>query len=116
MSLTLADFLAGPGGRIVRSLKLPADQVATCTTWPQLTAVAVRHNDRTDGGVWDRGKELFGVMSTGERAVLLALLAALDFARLADELASEAGTWTLLDYTTGPHRDAVAACISRRDR
>lgn len=80
-----------------------------------LTAVAIAHNSRTDGGVWRAAERLFGVLSSGERAVLLALLGALDFSSLADQLASRSGTWTLMDVTHGRHRDAVAACILRRD-
>ena len=115
MNMTLSDFLAGPGGDLVRRLGLPADLIAGCTCWARLTAVAIAHNSRTDGGVWRAAERLFGVLSSGERAVLLALLGALDFSSLADQLAGRYGTWTLMDVTHGRHRDAVAACILRRD-
>lgn len=114
-SLNLADFLAGPGGKIARQLGLPADLLASCASWDELTSLAVSHNDHTDGGLWHAGERLDGVLSTGERAVLHALLAALDFSRLADQLAGEPGTWRLLDFTHGTHAEAVAACILRRN-
>lgn len=113
-ALTIADFLAGPGGRIARRLGLPADLLAGCDTWAALSSLAVSHNDHTDGGLWDEAEKLDGVLSTGERAVLHALLPALDFTRLADKLGA-GESWAVLDRASGAHAEAVAACILRQD-
>ncbi|MBP2229368.1 hypothetical protein J2847_002662 [Azospirillum agricola] len=115
VTLTLADFLAGPGGDLLHRLGLPSDRLANCTGWAALRSLAVAHNDKMDGELWDVAEQLNVVLSTGERVVLHALLAALDFSNLADKLTGDEGAWRLLDFAHGAHRDAVAAAILRQD-
>lgn len=107
--LHFADFSAGPGGDICRRLGVNIDK---CTTWQAFTATMVLSNRR--GVLVDAARHLDGVASSGERAVLHAMLAAADFAWLADEL-SDGHTWRRLDHVYGDHRLAVAACLARAD-
>lgn len=51
--------------------------------------------------------------STGESALIQAILHAADYSHYADRMEGT-GTWKRLDYVTGVHAEAVAAAILRR--
>ena len=103
--LTVLDFLDGPGGRICATLGIPMQGVAT---WEDLVRAAARRQDLAKAA-----RRLDGVASSGERAVLHAALAAMDFAWLADELGK--GPWRRIDLLNRNHRLAVAAVVARQD-
>ncbi|CDZ66317.1 Hypothetical protein NGAL_HAMBI2605_45930 [Neorhizobium galegae bv. orientalis] len=52
--------------------------------------------------------------STGETALIQAILHAADYSQHADRMEGS-GTWKRLDYVTGIHAQAVAAAIVRQD-
>lgn len=105
------DFRDGPGRETC--VRLGFD-IGECTTWRDYSVAAIRFNNRRHGALCESAQAFYEQASTGERAVLLAALAAADFAALADKLA-DGRTWTILDYTDRRHRAAVAACIVRQD-
>lgn len=106
------DFRDGKGGELCCRLGI---DISMCETWSEFTAAMVHFNDKTDGGLIEAARRLDGVGSTGERALLHAVLSAADFSRLADEL-SGGTVWLRLDYVFGDHRMALAACVARLDR
>ena len=86
--------------------------LAECTNWDDYTTRFIAANDR-EGRMVHAAKELFEVLSTGERPVLAAMSHAADFSRIADQL-SGTETWSRLDRTYGDHAVAVGLAIMRR--
>lgn len=99
--ITFADFISGPGGRTCQKLGLEP------MSWTNLVDIASRAPDLVD-----RARAFDGKASSGERVVLHAVLAASDFAWLADELSS-GKTWGRIGFLDLPHRLAVAAVAAR---
>lgn len=117
--LTYRDFIRGPGGEMVRRLGL-GWALGRAHGWLSLRSLVVDWND-CDGR---RGKparfveavrSADGVFSSGERVLLHAFAAAMDFAWLADELA-DGKAWSRMCCVGGPHQRAVLACILQEDR
>ncbi|WP_120008434.1 hypothetical protein [Teichococcus vastitatis] len=107
--LPFSAFGQGPGGDICRRLGI---QIETCRSWNDLTLAALRRN--RDGALVEEAARLGRILAPGERVVLHALLHALDFDAVADDLAG-GRTWWRMSIVGGPHRDAVLACLVRRD-
>lgn len=89
-------------------------------TWDQFTQAAlaarpVRNDDYQP--FIDRVERRAGTASTGELALLMAVLFAMDYRWLAEKIAEECGRsfLRLMEYTTGDHAQAASACIERRD-
>lgn len=99
--ITFSDFTSGPGGRICRSLGLSP------TSWNDLVSVAARDRDLVD-----RARQRAGTASSGELAVLVAVLCACDFSWLADELGG-GETWRRIERLDLDYRLAVAAVVAR---
>lgn len=87
-------------------------EIRPCQTWEDYTAVFADENDRTNGQLVERVRSEIGVLSTGETPVLLAMLHAADYDRVADEL-SGTDIWWRLSRTSGDHAEAVALAIMR---
>lgn len=106
---TFHDFARGPGGQIARRLGVPCDGAET---WRGYAARFLRY--ARDSSRLTQIRRTIGVLSTGETAVALALLHAVDLSPLADEM-SDGRLWRRLDNTFGEHRLAVIAAILRLD-
>jgi hypothetical protein len=87
-------------------------EIRPCQTWEDYTAVFAEENDRTDGQLVEIARSEIGVLSTGEIPVLLAMLHAADYNRVADELCG-GDIWWRLSRTSGDHAEAVALAIMR---
>lgn len=87
--------------------------VSRCGSWDDYGSRFRAANDKDVGHLVTRAKEIAGVLTTGELAVLQAMLHAADFSRQADELC-EGATWKGLDRTHGDNATAVALAIMRR--
>lgn len=104
------DFRDGVAGDILRR-KLGLD-IGDLDTWEDYTRRIVMMDDRD--AFFDRVRRLDGVVSSGERTVLHACIAAADFGALAEEL--DGGLfWRRFDKLDREHALAVAAVIMRRD-
>jgi hypothetical protein len=86
--------------------------IRRCADWADYTQCFIRANDR-DGHLVHAARQTAASLSTGEIPVLQAMLAAADFAWLADELGQNR-TWDRLDRTHGEHSKAVAIAILRQ--
>lgn len=89
-------------------------------TWDQFTQAALAARPARDGDYQpfiDRVEHRAGTASTGELALLMAVLFAMDYRWLAEKIAEECGRsfMRLMEYTTGDHAQAASACIERRD-
>ncbi len=85
--------------------------LSAASSWRTLRALIVDYNDKQKRGAFvDAARRCDGVASSGERILLHAILFATDFAWLADELAN-GQVWQRMDRVSGPHLNAVAACI-----
>ncbi|MGX9967076.1 hypothetical protein ACVFYP_27380 [Roseomonas sp. F4] len=97
------DFAEGIGGRIIAALGMKQPG-----SWQELQRIVA-----ANGTIFvSRARRLDRTASTGERAVLHALLAAVDYAALADEL-SDGRTWRGLDGLGLDCRLAVAAIVAQ---
>lgn len=104
------DFRDGVAGDILRR-KLGLD-ISDLDTWEDYTRRIVMMDDRD--GFMDRVRRLDRVVSSGERTVIHACIAAADFGALAEEL--DCGLfWRRFDTLDREHALAVAAVIMRRD-
>ena len=103
---TFTDFRHGPGGAMARALDVGLDG---CQTWQDYTAAC----SRVPGFHAAAEREGY-TASTGERAVLCALLHAADHAALADQVA-DGRTWARMGLLDRAHTDAVLACVARVD-
>lgn len=107
---TFIDFRDGVAGDILRR-KLGLD-ISNLDTWEDYTRRIVMMDDRD--AFFDRVRRLDGVLSSGERTVLHACVAAADFGALAEEL-DDGQFWRRFDNLDREHALAVAAVIVRRD-
>jgi hypothetical protein len=107
---TFAGFRDGYGGDICKRLGIDISQLES---WGDYTYAMVDFNNE-DFGLVEAAKKFNRVASTGERAVLHAVLASADFAAVADQLAGK-GAWNRIDRLGDRARAAVAAAILRRD-
>lgn len=83
-----------------------------CRKWSDFTEVFGDENDRTQGGLVERIRKLACVVSSGELPVLLCMLHAGDYSRVADEIGGD-DNWRRLSRTSGDHAEAVALSIMR---
>lgn len=108
-SYTYSDFAEGPGGEIAHRLGVPCDKAAT---WAEYTARFQRYAG--DSKSFARLRSEIEGLSRGEVAIACAMLHAVDYSWLADEV--EGGqAWRRLDSVSGAHRSAVVAAILRQD-
>ena len=116
---TFADFRdSRPAADMVKAL-LGLD-MTTLRTWSQFTEAALRARPMANGDYKpfiDRVERRAGTASTGELALLMAVLFAMDYRWLAERIAEEVGRsfMRLMEYTSGDHALAAAACIERND-
>lgn len=87
--------------------------ISECLSWSDYTRVFCAENNRTDGKLVESIRQLAGAVSSGELPVLLAMLHAADYSRIADELDGE-DIWRRLDYTHGNCAEAVGLAIMRQ--
>ncbi|MGO6921252.1 hypothetical protein ACCS39_27355 [Rhizobium ruizarguesonis] len=87
-------------------------RIEKATTWSEFTDLFQEKNAKRDGGLADQFLKL--PASSGETALIQAILHAADFSNHADRIGG-AGTWKRLDYVTGAHAQAVAAAIVRQN-
>jgi hypothetical protein len=86
--------------------------ISRCREWSDYTEAFCNQNDRTNGALIDRVRSVFDNLSSGELPVLLAMLHAADYSRVADELVGSVN-WRRLDQTYGEHAKATALPIIR---
>lgn len=108
---TFATFREGYGGEICKRIGL---DISPCGTWNEYTGAMIEYNNRPFGRMVEAAMRLNGVASSGERAVLHAVLAAGNFSAQADEL-SGGNTWDRMDGLGDKARESIAAAILRRD-
>lgn len=111
MILTFSDFKRGRGGAMAEAVF--GVDLSTCHSWDNFQSEFIRANGQ-DGSMIARAREVYGVLSKGERVLRCAILYACDFARQADEL-SGLDTWKMLDDAARECRAVVAACLLRQD-
>jgi len=87
--------------------------ISGCRCWGDYTEVFCKENDRTNGELVRRARSMVGVLSTGEVPVLLGMLHAADYSRVADEIAGD-DNWRRLDRTSGQNAEATALPIMRQ--
>ena len=87
--------------------------ISRCQRWSDYTEAFGEEDDRTDGALMKRVRSAMGVFSTGEVPVLLSMLHAADYSRVADEIAGN-DNWRRLDRTYGDHAEATAFAIMRQ--
>jgi len=111
--LTFSTFRGGLGGKFVREhFKL---DISRCPNWKSFNRIMLANRDRFGGagGFWDNITKKYAVLSTGEKAVMLAILWVIDYTALADELTQGRASFLgLAEYTTGAHKNAVLACLA----
>ncbi|MBD8877674.1 hypothetical protein [Roseibium polysiphoniae] len=110
---TFETFKDGPAREILSRIGVDLD---ACLGWADFRSRFVEQNremrdKNPDDSLASRARDLDGILSTGERSVLHAALAAADFADIADEL----WNWEVIDRLDPSHREAVAAAILRED-
>ncbi|MND98270.1 hypothetical protein D3C80_906130 [compost metagenome] len=106
--LTFKNF-KGPAAMVCIKAGLRID---AATNWEEFTALFHQMDGRRGGCLADQFLKL--PASTGETALIQAILHAADFSNHADRIEG-AGTWKRLDYVTGAHAQAVAAAIVRQN-
>jgi hypothetical protein len=118
MTCTFEDFQKGhPGPYIVG--RVFNVSVNNLETWAELQHRILATRAGWAGGMdgWcESVRTQYGVMSTGERALLLAILFVCDYTWLADELAEGRSFLNLMEYVSGEYAWAAAACIARIDK
>lgn len=109
---TFTEFRDGVGGEMAHRLGV---DISGCPTWRAFTTAMVAFND-TDAAarLVKAARAAAGFYSTGEKALLVALLVAADFAWLADEIAGP-NAWERLTRCDDRHSRAIAAVILRQD-
>jgi hypothetical protein len=122
--MNFTTFRQSVGGHAAASiLRLDIDGVTSWTVFRE-AALANRQSFATavepDGraafvqAVTDR----FGTASTGERALIVAILYAIDYREFGEKLALEIdgrSFLSLLELTSGNHLTAALACLARQD-
>lgn len=87
--------------------------ISGCRSWSDYTEAFCSENDRSDGELVKRVRHLADVVSTGEVPVLLGMLHAADYSRVADEIGGD-DIWRRLSRTCGEHAEAAALAIMRQ--
>ncbi|MBW0366130.1 hypothetical protein [Ensifer adhaerens] len=87
--------------------------ISGCRSWSDYTEAFCRENDRADGELVKRVRHLAAVVSTGEVPVLIGMLHAADYSRVADEIGGD-DIWRRLSRTCGEHAEAAALAIMRQ--
>lgn len=109
---TFETFRDGYGGEVCKRIGV---DISRLTTWDGYTQEMIKWNDEDEAYAFVKGAQRFHrVASSGERAVLHAVLAAADFTAQADKLAGGT-TWDRLDGMGSRVRESVAAAILRID-
>ena len=133
MIRTCNDFATSEPGRwVARAMfRLDPDSFDSDEIWSTYTMTAHDARDSFPGD--DEGsynwvqhiRRRFGVWSSGEKALALAVLHAIDYDWLADELATfwsdraqqhESRAISILSRASGDFAEAVGACFARVDR
>jgi hypothetical protein len=86
--------------------------ISLCRSWSDYTAAFCNENDHSEGNLVKRVRQLADVVSTGEVPVLLGMLHAADYSRVADEIGGE-DIWRRFDLTHGQCAEAAALAIMR---
>jgi hypothetical protein len=107
--LGFIEFRDGLGGKMCGRLGL---DISKTRSWDSLASYADEYDIRTEGAFTAAARKLQGVASTGERALLHAVLAACNFTDLADELA-RGQTWGMMLRIDPDYRLAVATVMAR---
>jgi hypothetical protein len=106
--LGFSDFRDGPAGDLCTRVGL---SLAGVTSWSAFASHFQQVNKRSEGALVER---LMGFpASSGETALIMAILHAADYSRFADDLAG-GKAWHLLEYAHDDYAAAVAAAIFRR--
>lgn len=108
--LLFRDFRDGPAGDLCERVGLSLTNVVS---WSAFAAHFQQVNKKNDGALVERLMNY--PASSGETALIMAILHAADYSRFADELAG-GKAWHLLEYAHDEYAAAVAAAIFRRDR
>ncbi|MBY3499348.1 MULTISPECIES: hypothetical protein [Rhizobiaceae] len=108
--LAFSDFRGGPAGNLCERVGLSLTGV---TSWSAFAAHFQQVNKKTEGALVARLMTF--PASSGETALIMAILYAADYSRFADELAG-GKAWHLLEYAHDDYAAAVASVILRRDR
>jgi hypothetical protein len=109
--LDFAAFKNGPARHLLQ--RAAGIDISGLASWSEYSSAFYEHV-AADDRVIDQLREAFGVLSSGEQAVLAACLHAADYAGLADELMRDA-PWQRLSRVSGEHLHAVAAAVARID-
>jgi hypothetical protein len=86
--------------------------ISLCRSWSDYTQAFCNENDRSDGDLVKEVRKMADVVSTGEVPVLLGMLHAADYSRVADEIGGE-DVWRRFDRTHGQCAEAAALAIMR---
>ena len=109
---TFATFRDGSGGGVCRSIGI---DISGLVDWASYAQAVTEWHGEGDGYSFEKAAEQFhGEAFVGERAVLLAALAAANLPNLADRL-SDGRTWDRLCGMSRRVRESVAAAILRID-
>jgi hypothetical protein len=106
---TFQKFKAGPAADICAKAGLDLRRLYT---WNDLTWAFSDLDALKDETLVDTFLKMPG--STGDTAVIQAILHAADYSHIADSMKGS-GTWSRLQYVTGEHAESVAAAILRRN-
>jgi hypothetical protein len=87
--------------------------ISGCSSWSDYTEAFCSENDRSDGDLVKRVRHLANVVSTGEVPVLIGMLHAADYSRVADQIGGD-DIWRRLSRTCGEHAEAAALAIMRQ--
>lgn len=106
-------FKNGPAREILNRIGF---DISTCLSWADFRWSFIEQNrlmrDKNPNDcLASRAVDVDGILSTGERPVLHAALAAADFAHIANDL----WHWGPVSLMSKAHREAVAAAILRED-
>ncbi|UES49926.1 hypothetical protein [Roseibium aggregatum] len=111
---TFATFKNGPAREILGRIGF---DLSSCRSWSDFRSPFIEQNramrdKNPDDCLASRAVDVDGILSSGERPVLHAALAAADFAHIANDL----WHWGPVGLMGKAHREAVAAAILREDK
>lgn len=110
MEYTYAQFKAGPPRRIMSALG-PAFLKALEASGSYMDfRTVVRLNDGPNGRFTKAARQYAIMCSPGERELVKGILMLTDFTHVADEI-SEGEAYADITRTSGPFREALAACV-----
>ena len=107
--LLFHDFRDGPAGDLCQRVGLSLTAV---NSWSAFASHFQQVNKKGEGALVER--LISFPASSGETALIMAILHAADYSRFADAIAG-GKAWHLLEYAHDDHAVAVASAILRRD-